>query len=570
MEFTRTKYSSTNEHISRSSFSQKNIIRNVNNNSNTSLLLNKNNLDTDSHSNVKTKQIFKEINSTEDSLFPDCNICFSPLHSNLSTLSCGHIFHNNCLKAVVSYHNKCPICRKEVNADSIIKLIYSIKQDIIDDLFNTKSNNKCGNCEISNKLVNNITTINQEIADKLVAYDKSLSKLKHEYNISLLDLKKCKNEISEFSNKRLSSYMQIKSLIDDIFNLKEIISFLYEKNNTKNIEIEGLKKTILEQEQDRLCNKIVIKNLMSSTKRKKKTLYYSNIKENNINFNIIKKKNNTTNSKNNNFSRLLTGKKSKSSLINEIRSFSILKTNIKSNTSNKENNNTKDNMIIEDINSLISSNFGLSTTDFKNRRKILVNSIRKIDSDINIMKSRTKDCSRLSIEQICDETKMEIKLSKDKDLNNAKILKDFEKMNSQNKENIETNEFSLSTVNKSNQGNNYQETEKNMVEYSDFLVSDEICTKDNDNEYNNCLYLNENSIKSIKKNISFNNIDNNNFLDLKRNKSLEKISNNINDIVINTTNKKDIKIFSNYSSNKNKDSQNKIKKNKNKKKIGFN
>jgi len=43
----------------------------------------------------------------------ECVICFEPLNSNMSALSCRHVFHSNCIKRVACNRNqaKCPICR---------------------------------------------------------------------------------------------------------------------------------------------------------------------------------------------------------------------------------------------------------------------------------------------------------------------------------------------------------------------------------------------------------------------------------------------------------------------------
>lgn len=43
-----------------------------------------------------------------------CIICTEPLNNNATILSCGHIYHFNCLHKWINKNNSCPLCRIKV------------------------------------------------------------------------------------------------------------------------------------------------------------------------------------------------------------------------------------------------------------------------------------------------------------------------------------------------------------------------------------------------------------------------------------------------------------------------
>ena len=49
----------------------------------------------------------------------ECPICFSDCDNSWFVTKCGHLFHQNCLYTSISYENVCPICRIEIDQDSI-------------------------------------------------------------------------------------------------------------------------------------------------------------------------------------------------------------------------------------------------------------------------------------------------------------------------------------------------------------------------------------------------------------------------------------------------------------------
>jgi hypothetical protein len=53
-----------------------------------------------------------------------CPICLDniKLNSNIFLTLCGHLFHYNCLSEAMSFHQRCPTCRRHIyiNEDQII------------------------------------------------------------------------------------------------------------------------------------------------------------------------------------------------------------------------------------------------------------------------------------------------------------------------------------------------------------------------------------------------------------------------------------------------------------------
>ena len=44
---------------------------------------------------------------------PDCTICCQPLGSRVMALPCAHVFHNQCIEAMMKHKiQTCPVCRE--------------------------------------------------------------------------------------------------------------------------------------------------------------------------------------------------------------------------------------------------------------------------------------------------------------------------------------------------------------------------------------------------------------------------------------------------------------------------
>jgi hypothetical protein len=43
----------------------------------------------------------------------ECSICLEPINSNNMIITyCNHTFHDSCIKQMLYYNNKCPLCRR--------------------------------------------------------------------------------------------------------------------------------------------------------------------------------------------------------------------------------------------------------------------------------------------------------------------------------------------------------------------------------------------------------------------------------------------------------------------------
>ena len=61
-----------------------------------------------------------------------CVICYLPMCKNLTTTTCGHVFHKNCIRQSVTTKQECPCCRSATELDSLMDLYYSVEQKMID------------------------------------------------------------------------------------------------------------------------------------------------------------------------------------------------------------------------------------------------------------------------------------------------------------------------------------------------------------------------------------------------------------------------------------------------------
>lgn len=78
-----------------------------------------------------------------------CAICFEDIQYGGTTTSCGHLYHNYCLKKWVTCsggNNGCPLCRsgmgeshsmiKKINENSKYQIIHLMKESVKEYLIN--------------------------------------------------------------------------------------------------------------------------------------------------------------------------------------------------------------------------------------------------------------------------------------------------------------------------------------------------------------------------------------------------------------------------------------------------
>jgi len=79
-----------------------------------------------------------------------CVICFEDIQNGGTTTSCGHLYHNYCLKKWVMCGNRCPLCRtdmgeccsmlKKINENSKNQIIHLMKESVKE--YSTMFNNQ--------------------------------------------------------------------------------------------------------------------------------------------------------------------------------------------------------------------------------------------------------------------------------------------------------------------------------------------------------------------------------------------------------------------------------------------
>jgi|UniRef100_A0A6C0LFA7 hypothetical protein len=52
---------------------------------------------------------FNKVNNNNE----ECSICLEPMDKNTIVITyCNHTFHDDCIKKMLDYNNKCPLCRR--------------------------------------------------------------------------------------------------------------------------------------------------------------------------------------------------------------------------------------------------------------------------------------------------------------------------------------------------------------------------------------------------------------------------------------------------------------------------
>tara|TARA_B100000676_G_C17793501_1_gene688324 strand:- start:43 stop:690 length:648 start_codon:yes stop_codon:yes gene_type:complete len=153
----------------------------------------------------------------------ECPICFSDCDNSWFVTKCGHLFHQNCLYTSISYENVCPICRIEIDQDSINPLYpHSYKKGKVHKKI--KKHKNTGNMK---KWLENVPVITKEdILQKLNEIgdivDNGGSKYTEEKNLlKIIGLYSLRNEILDINFTGIDEYVLKK--INDSFDLGRYI-----------------------------------------------------------------------------------------------------------------------------------------------------------------------------------------------------------------------------------------------------------------------------------------------------------------------------------------------------------
>ncbi|KAF8822595.1 hypothetical protein IE077_003392 [Cardiosporidium cionae] len=138
---------------------------------------------------------------------PSCCICYEDLATNVVALSsCGHIFHDNCLKDWLkrskSSEWKCPLCRSSVANKSIIKLLFSCSKEF-------SEYTPCNDVE-------EIVTMNPKaLRLRLSKAESVLSEMKIEEKKLILQAEKSKNESISAQEKQRKVSAELETEIKE-------------------------------------------------------------------------------------------------------------------------------------------------------------------------------------------------------------------------------------------------------------------------------------------------------------------------------------------------------------------
>lgn len=182
---------------------------------------------------------------------PECAVCFDIMLERISATSCGHVFHNKCLRLCIIENGCCPLCRNKDR--EIINLNLELKQ-----IQTTNSNNSNNNAS-NNNTESNTSFVTIPLINKL---QKANDIIKKQYSDKITEHKALQDKIEVASN----NYHDIKrKLLHSDFKLGEE----KEKNEKLNKKIADLEKlnSSLEKSNNELSKKAMcVETFFTATK----------------------------------------------------------------------------------------------------------------------------------------------------------------------------------------------------------------------------------------------------------------------------------------------------------------
>ena len=200
-------------------------------------------------------------------IYPECAICFESLDNNLiASVSCGHIFHEKCLKLWIKQnHSVCPLCRSD--ASITVKLIYNIKFDLNNE--NDKILTMEELIENNKRLINQNNIIKNQI--------QQMNEIRDKENKEIKDLiekyQQCLKNTNEYKNKLLNIQIKYEDEFDKNKKNKILINELEDKiKELEEIKIKYEKRFELEEKFENVLNSNDIED-----KQKKLNLIINNL-----------------------------------------------------------------------------------------------------------------------------------------------------------------------------------------------------------------------------------------------------------------------------------------------------
>ena len=182
-------------------------------------------------------------------IYPECAICFESLDNNLiASVSCGHIFHEKCLKLWIKQnHSVCPLCRSD--ASITVKLIYNIKFDLNNE--NDKILTMEELIENNKRLINQNNIIKNQI--------QQMNEIRDKENKEIKDLiekyQQCLKNTNEYKNKLLNIQIKYEDEFDKNKKNKILINELEDKiKELEEIKVKYEKRFELEEKFEKVIN----------------------------------------------------------------------------------------------------------------------------------------------------------------------------------------------------------------------------------------------------------------------------------------------------------------------------
>ena len=118
-------------------------------------------------------------------IIPECPICFEPLLTKIVTTTCGHVFHNLCLRHCIYENGYCPLCRNKDK--TVINISFEIKTKTEEEGKRLESSSLC---ELKEK---------ERLEEELEETKRKIGKLKKDYFEKMKEGVKQKEEMEKLS-----------------------------------------------------------------------------------------------------------------------------------------------------------------------------------------------------------------------------------------------------------------------------------------------------------------------------------------------------------------------------------
>ncbi|OMJ74889.1 hypothetical protein SteCoe_26096 [Stentor coeruleus] len=185
---------------------------------------------------------------------PNCSICLQDLNTELAAITCGHIYHYQCI--IDSIHNKtkaCPLCREKILPSKILKLNYSLNliNKPHEQLGMTEENSK--DIEALHSKIKKIKSKRNFTRTKLGNYEREIKAKDEEISNLTIMVNKVQEMRKNFEDMYYEARSSLRDKTYDANKYMELFKSTHEKMKEyedKATSLESISKLLIEIDQN--------------------------------------------------------------------------------------------------------------------------------------------------------------------------------------------------------------------------------------------------------------------------------------------------------------------------------